>query len=104
MTAQDTTYILESEEETSRLANQHDVIKDEMGGLVAAPVDFETQPLHVLDSATADGTWLTNNLSSLLQRLTLGVPRRDLDPGSGRTVCVDPAHIRWHGYRHVQLA
>jgi hypothetical protein len=47
-------YVLESEEEISRLSNQHDVIKDEMGSLVLAPLDL-SKPLRILDSGTADG-------------------------------------------------
>jgi hypothetical protein len=55
-TEQGTDYVLASDEETSRLANQHDVIKDEMGGsLVFAPIDLAAGPLRILDSATADG-------------------------------------------------
>lgn len=56
MTIKQTEYVLESEEESSRLSNQHDIIKDEMGGLVLAPVDL-SKPLRILDSATADGTY-----------------------------------------------
>jgi hypothetical protein len=58
MTTEQGTYILESEEETSRLSNQHDVIKDEAGGLVLAPLDLSSRTLRILDSATADGTWI----------------------------------------------
>jgi hypothetical protein len=57
MTTEETGYFLESEQETNRLANQHNVIKDEMGGLVLAPLDLST-PLRILDSATADGMYL----------------------------------------------
>jgi hypothetical protein len=48
-------YFLESDDKISRLSNQHHVIKDEMGGLVFAPVDLSARPLRILDSATADG-------------------------------------------------
>lgn len=47
-------YFLESEEEINRLANQHNIIKDEMGSLVLAPIDL-SMPLRILDSGTADG-------------------------------------------------
>jgi hypothetical protein len=63
MPTKDSTYNLQSKEETSRLANQHNVIKDKIGGLLAVPVDFTTKPLRVLNSATADGAWLPRNLS-----------------------------------------
>ncbi|KAK2753309.1 hypothetical protein FQN55_003438 [Onygenales sp. PD_40] len=59
------TYFMTSDDELSRLANQHDVFKDEMGSLVLAPVDFSAGPLRILDSATADGTWLRDLQSSL---------------------------------------
>lgn len=54
MATQQTNYVLESEDEVSRLANQHEVIKDEMGSLVLAPIDL-SKPMRILDSATADG-------------------------------------------------
>ena len=57
MAAEEMGYFLKSEEETNRLANQHDVIKDEMGGLVLAPLNL-SKPLRILDSATADGAYL----------------------------------------------
>jgi hypothetical protein len=47
-------YPLENEEEISRLSNQHDVLKGEMGQLVLAPIDLSS-PLRILDSGTADG-------------------------------------------------
>jgi hypothetical protein len=53
--ASTTEYIMASDEESSRLANQHGVIKDAMGGLLLAPVDLSGSPLRILDSATADG-------------------------------------------------
>ena len=48
-------YILDSPEEVNRLAEQHDVIKDAMGGLIAVPLDFSKPGLRILDSGTADG-------------------------------------------------
>lgn len=51
----DTGYFLASDDEISRLSNQHNVIKDAMGGLLLAPIDLSAKPLRILDSATADG-------------------------------------------------
>ena len=52
---QDSKYWMESEGERKRLASNHFIVKDEMGGkLVLAPVDF-SRPVKVLDSGTADG-------------------------------------------------
>ncbi|KAF2686128.1 hypothetical protein K458DRAFT_387139 [Lentithecium fluviatile CBS 122367] len=58
MTTKGSTYILESEEEIIRLSNQHDLIKDEAEGLVLAPINLAAKPLRILNSATADGTWI----------------------------------------------
>lgn len=58
MTTEQGDYILQSEDETKRLATQHYVIKDEAGGLILAPLDLSAKPLRILDSATADGTWI----------------------------------------------
>ncbi|KAL1604783.1 hypothetical protein SLS60_004323 [Paraconiothyrium brasiliense] len=71
-------YPLENDEEISRLSNQHDVLKDEMGKLVLAPIDLST-PLRILDSATADGTWIRDLESSTapVQHTFVGT---DLDP------------------------
>lgn len=70
MSPERTDYFLESEEEISRLSNQHDVIKDEMGGLILAPIDL-SQPLRVLDSATADGMcYITASESDELLTIT----------------------------------
>lgn len=50
-----TDYILASEEEVSRLSNQHKVVIDAMGGFFFAPIDLSAKSLQILDSATADG-------------------------------------------------
>jgi gliotoxin biosynthesis N-methyltransferase len=50
--------------ELKRLADNHEVFKDAMGGLLLAPVDFSKPGLRILDSATADGTWLRDLQSS----------------------------------------
>lgn len=56
---------MESEGERKRLASNHFIAKDAMGGkLVRAPVDF-SRPVKILDSGTADGTWLLDLASSL---------------------------------------
>ena len=44
--------------EVERLTYQHEVIKGFMGSLVLAPLDLSSPALHILDSATADGTSL----------------------------------------------
>ena len=42
--------------ELSRLTDQHQYVKDAMGGrLVLAPIDLFKSGLRILDSATADG-------------------------------------------------
>ncbi|KAI0146900.1 hypothetical protein GGR57DRAFT_494179 [Xylariaceae sp. FL1272] len=51
-------YPLEGTDESARLQNQHEVIKADMGGLVLAPIDLSASPLRIIDSGTADGTWL----------------------------------------------
>ncbi|KAF4635121.1 hypothetical protein G7Y89_g2978 [Cudoniella acicularis] len=54
----DAGYFMATDEEASRLENQHYVIKDAMGGLLLPPIDLSVGPLKILDSATADGTWI----------------------------------------------
>lgn len=52
---QESKYWMESEGERKRLASNHFIAKDAMGGqLVRAPIDF-SQPRKVIDSGTADG-------------------------------------------------
>ena len=41
--------------ELKRLADNHETIKDTMGKLVLAPVDFSKPGLRILDSACANG-------------------------------------------------
>ena len=48
-------YFLDSDQELKRLASNHAVVKDAMGRLILAPVDFSAGRLEVLDSCTADG-------------------------------------------------
>lgn len=49
-------YVMEENEgELERLKNQHIVLKNSMGTLLCAPVDFVTPGLRILDSGTADG-------------------------------------------------
>lgn len=53
-------YILESDDESKRLSNQHEVVKAAMGGiLLRTPVDFTGERLRILDSGTADGALLS---------------------------------------------
>ncbi|KAI0110942.1 hypothetical protein GGR51DRAFT_510583 [Nemania sp. FL0031] len=58
-------YPLANSNEATRLQNQHEVIKDAMGGLILAPLDVKTSPLRILDSGTADGTWLRDFAGSV---------------------------------------
>lgn len=49
-------YILENDDESKRLANQHEVVKAAMRGkLLRVPVNFTGESVNVLDSGTADG-------------------------------------------------
>ncbi|KAF7518525.1 hypothetical protein G7054_g13427 [Neopestalotiopsis clavispora] len=57
-------YFLEGSEESSRLSNQHEIIKDAMGRLVLAPINLSVAPLNILDSGTADGTWIRDLAAS----------------------------------------
>jgi hypothetical protein len=54
-TAYKHTYPLANSEESKRLQNQHEIFKDEMSGLVLAPIDLKASSLTILDSGTADG-------------------------------------------------
>ncbi|KAL6695439.1 S-adenosyl-L-methionine-dependent methyltransferase [Trichoderma pleuroticola] len=52
-------YILpNNRQEIERMKNQHEWIKGSFGGLIKAPVDYQRENQKILDSATADGTWL----------------------------------------------
>jgi hypothetical protein len=42
--------------ELKRLTDNHEVLKDAMGGLILAPMDLSMPGLRILDCATADGT------------------------------------------------
>ncbi|KAF2219173.1 hypothetical protein BDZ85DRAFT_46687 [Elsinoe ampelina] len=54
-----TTYPMEfSNAEIERLKTQHEWLKLAMHRIVHCPFDFTNQKAEVLDSATADGTWL----------------------------------------------
>ncbi|KAI1359993.1 S-adenosyl-L-methionine-dependent methyltransferase [Xylaria arbuscula] len=56
---------MESKGDHKRLASNHFIAKAAMAGkLVVAPVDF-SRPVKVLDSGTADGTWILDLASSL---------------------------------------
>jgi hypothetical protein len=50
-------FIMANNDEITRLSINHEIIKDEMpgGSLLLPPIDFNTSPCRVLDSATADG-------------------------------------------------
>lgn len=65
---EDKSYILNSDQELDRLRINHRVYKTSMNGsLVFAPLDLSnaTNGVKILDSATADGTWLRDFASSL---------------------------------------
>jgi hypothetical protein len=54
----DAGYFMATPEESSRLENQHFVIKNAMGSkLLLSPIDLSVGPLRILDSATADGKY-----------------------------------------------
>ncbi|KAK4099518.1 hypothetical protein N658DRAFT_508562 [Parathielavia hyrcaniae] len=44
--------------EVERMRNQHEWIKGSFGGLIKAPIDLYKPHQKILDSATADGTWI----------------------------------------------
>ncbi|KAF2092844.1 hypothetical protein NA57DRAFT_69591 [Rhizodiscina lignyota] len=46
--------------EIDRMKNQHEWIKCSFGGLIKAPIDYEKKKQKILDSAAADGTWLSD--------------------------------------------
>jgi hypothetical protein len=50
-------YLLHNDNELTRLALQHVIIKDAMKGKqIFAPINFSGLPLQILDISTADGT------------------------------------------------
>ncbi|KAF2267211.1 S-adenosyl-L-methionine-dependent methyltransferase, partial [Lojkania enalia] len=77
----DVVYPMEKEKEINRLANQHDVIKDAMRGLLFAKLDLSGTPLRILDSGTADGTWIRDLAASCpdVQHQYVGT---DIDPSN----------------------
>ncbi len=61
--------VMDNEEENDRLAEQHEIFKDAMGGkLVLAPVDLSGSAVRVLDSGASDGELLVHTLKSFLTR------------------------------------
>ncbi|KAF2280364.1 S-adenosyl-L-methionine-dependent methyltransferase [Westerdykella ornata] len=44
--------------EIERMKIQHEWIKGSFGGLIKAPIDYNKKKQKILDSATADGTWI----------------------------------------------
>ncbi|KAJ5665120.1 uncharacterized protein N7477_007568 [Penicillium maclennaniae] len=58
--------------EYDRLRTQHDLVKAAMNGkLLYCPADLTKPDLHVLDSATAEGTWLIDLAQSVPSTATL---------------------------------
>ena len=51
--------------DASRLRAQHDLVKNALGGLILCPLDLTKPNLRILDSGTADGTWLVDASTSL---------------------------------------
>ncbi|KAH6603988.1 hypothetical protein Trco_007434 [Trichoderma cornu-damae] len=52
-------YILpHSRSEIERMKNQHEWLKCAFGGLIKAPIDYESKNQKILDSGASDGTWL----------------------------------------------
>jgi hypothetical protein len=66
--------------ELKRLADNHDVFKDAMGGLLLVPVDLSKPGLRILDSATADGTWLRDLQSSIPTSVDRTYIGTDIEP------------------------
>ncbi|KAK7178675.1 gliotoxin biosynthesis protein [Paraphaeosphaeria sporulosa] len=47
-----------NQKEIERMKCQHEWIKGSFGGLIKVPIDYAKKNQRILDSATADGTWL----------------------------------------------
>ncbi|OAL00893.1 hypothetical protein IQ06DRAFT_293069 [Phaeosphaeriaceae sp. SRC1lsM3a] len=59
-------YLFHNDNELTRLALQHVIIKDATKGkLVFAPVKFDGAPLHILDACTGDGLWIRDLQASI---------------------------------------
>jgi hypothetical protein len=91
-------YILYNENELTRLAYQHRVIKDAMNNrLVWAPMNLTASPLKILDLCTADGMCIFPGLvtdATMLRRdRTLG-PGTPVRAGSPRHA----AYVRGDGH------
>jgi SAM-dependent methyltransferase len=72
-------YPVKHEKDAERLANQHEVIKEAMGGLVLAPLDLTTSRLRILDSGTTDGTWI-QDLAETCAPVSHEIYGTDIDP------------------------
>lgn len=69
-------YLFHNDNELTRLALQHIIIKDATKGkLVFAPIKLDDTPLHILDSCTGDG-----NCQNLYRSHTLAKVTRVVDP------------------------
>lgn len=69
-------YLFHNDNELTRLALQHVIIKDATKGkLVFAPVKFDGAPLHILDACTGDGRCQHLPISRTLTKVT-----RFMDP------------------------
>jgi hypothetical protein len=64
-------YLFHNDNEMTRLALQHIIIKDAAEGkLVFAPIKLDGTPLHVLDACTGDGRCQPLPLSHTLTKVT----------------------------------
>jgi len=49
-------YFLENDKEAKRLRQNHECMKNQMGGkLIVAPLDLKQSDLRILDTGTSDG-------------------------------------------------
>lgn len=60
-------YLLDSDDEMTRLRGQQDVLLDGIGSVVVPPIVWSKPDLRVLDSGTADGTCSVRPICPLLQ-------------------------------------
>lgn len=85
----DHAYPLGNDVEAKRLRNQHDVIKDAMGGLVLAPLDFDTSPLiYVREVILRPGEMIPGSiyLNETAWHLTLRIDTHSWSKSSARII------------------
>ncbi|KAF2265220.1 hypothetical protein CC78DRAFT_493963 [Lojkania enalia] len=101
----ESSYVMHSDSELTRLTLQHEMIKDAMGGqLVIAPLDLRASSLQILDCCTADGVWIRELQSSLppevaKQHTFVGTDNEKSyfphDPPKNTTYYVQDVHDPW---------